>query len=373
MKKLMALILLATMLIPFASCTKDTGDETFPTTSQAEATPETPTVPEEEIDYSKVIDIYLIAGQSNAVGFSRANSKDLYKKFPALKGGVPYIHYAGSSRYGGNPPTIRDLTWQLTKIGLGSNEGYIGPEVGMAASLSEFYNEESGRNAGIIKFAHGGSSIRDISSGENATGNWVSPSYAKYLNTSYADTDQTGGFYRGLLGQVKRNIAELKEYGGFTTVNIKGLYWMQGETDVWNRSEYETSFKYLISDLRKDLADICLDFTDGKSDCGAGDMSIFIGTISETFAAQDANMVNTNKAFITLQNKLAKEIDNCHIIDNSQFNITKYDENKKTYITVGSDLYHWNSSDMFTIGQNVGKAMMQRIDLQAAVNKNISK
>ncbi len=356
MKKLLSFLLVLVMLFSLASCAGDKTDDKNNTTE-----PTVPTEPEEEIDYSKVIDIYLIAGQSNAVGCTMANTKQIYKDAPILKDGVPNVHYAGNSRDGSDKLINRDLPWQNVKSGLGLRAGYIGPEAGMAVALSEFYNEESGRNAGIIKFAHGGTSIHNVKSGLNSFGNWVSPSYAKSMNISYNDKEITGGLYRGLLEQVKRNISELKEYGGFTTVNIKGMYWMQGEADIWaGLNQYQNAFYFLATDLRRDLANIMLEFTDGKSDCGAKDMKIFIGSISSGFAITDANTEkNGNIPFINMQKQLARNTKNCVFVDNSQYAITRWNADKNTVEVLGSDKYHWNSKDMLAIGQNVGKLIIE--------------
>lgn len=310
------------------------------------------------------MDIYLIGGQSNAVGFSSIkNMKDLQAKIPELaEGGFTNVHYAGSSRYGSIPVSSNEKAWGKTKAGFGATSRYIGPELGMAQSLSQYYNAETGRHAGIIKFAHGGSSLLDISSGENATGNWVSPSYAAYLNTSYADDDITGGYYRLFLAQVKKNISQIKEYSGHTKINIVGLYWMQGETDAAQRKKYEVSFNYFVQDLRRDLAEIMLEFTGGESDCGASNMPILIGAISEGFAIANSQTVKrVNRPFIELQKTLAETIENCYFVDNSQYLITKWNPEIARADILGSDQYHWNQDDMLQIGINVGNIFLKDV------------
>ena len=382
MKKLIALFLAVIMLVSVAACTSGTSgsDKNGDTDNDAgnndnennennesnenNENKEENKEDENVIDYETTMDIYIIAGQSNAVGFSiLSNLVDAWKFAPELiDGGFTNVHYAGSSRFGGKPFTHNEAQWGMTTTGFGANKSYIGPEVGMAKALSKYYNEKTGRHAGIIKFAHGGSSMRDISSGENATGNWVSPSYAAHLNTSYADDDVTGGYYRLLLEQVKKNISQIKEYSGHTNVNIVGLYWMQGETDIYNKTEYETSFKYFVPDLRKDLAEIMLEFTDGKSDCGASDMAVLIGAISEGFAVGNASTAkNVNAPFIALQKKLAGEIENCYFVDNSQYLITKWNPTTNKADVLGSDQYHWNQNDMLQIGKNVGEMLLNDV------------
>lgn len=310
------------------------------------------------------MDIYLIAGQSNATGFSAIKSmKGIQNQIPELAdGGFSNVHYAGSSRYGGIPVSCNEKEWGKTKAGFGATSRYIGPELGMAKSLSQYYNAETGRHAGIIKFAHGGSSLLDISTGENATGNWVSPSYAAYLNTSYTDDDITGGYYRLFLAQVKKNIHQIMDYSGHTKINIVGLYWMQGETDVAQRKKYEVSFNYFVQDIRRDLAEIMLEFTGGESDCGASDMPILIGAISEGFAVSNSQTVKrVNRPFIELQKALSETIENCYFVDNSQFLITRWNPETYKVDILGSDQYHWNQDDMIQIGWNVGEIFLQDV------------
>ncbi len=357
MKEILALLLVFTMLFSFAACKKDDNDDTV-----------TDQPPEETVDPSEIIDIYIIAGQSNAVGHTRflGTGYESYVRNSAPEignGGFTHVHYAGNSRTDTNNHTVlvnNDKPWQKTTLGFGSNENNIGPELGMAKALSAYYNETSGRNAGIIKFAHGGTSIRNITSGQNAFGNWVSPSYAQSLGLSYNDGDITGALYRGLLEQVKRNISELEAYGGFTQINIRGLYWMQGESDRSQPAEYKKAFTFFVEDLRKDLSDIMLEFTGGESDLGASEMGIFVGAISRGYNISDSTTENNvNVPFINIQKQLAVDIENCYFVDNTEYAITKWD-NASGVITLGSDMHHWNAKDMFDIGKNVGEMMFDK-------------
>lgn len=371
MKKLLAFLLAVMMLLSFAACSGDTTDDTSDEGTQ-DQTGDT----EEKLDPSKIIDIYIIAGQSNAVGhtgFFGSAQEGYYmwylKQFaPELAdggSGYTHIHYAGNSRKDTTVNGVRTLVnqdkpWQKISLGLGASANHIGPEVGMARALAKYYNAESGRSAGIIKFAHGGTSIRDLNSGSNQFGNWVSPSYAKELNLSYKDTDVTGALYRGLLEQVKRNVSELNEYGGYEKINIRGIYWMQGESDRHQPEVYKTAFTYFVNDLRKDLSEIMLEFTNGETDCGASEMGIFVGAISKGYnITQPADMM-TNTNFINMQKQLAEDIENCYFVNNSGFLITKWNSETHTTEKLGWDNHHWNAKDMLDIGNLVGKTMFDK-------------
>ncbi|MBE6619602.1 MAG: sialate O-acetylesterase [Ruminococcaceae bacterium] len=367
MKRIVALILTLVMLLSFAACK---SDEDAPPADGGN------NPAQDAVDPSKIIDIYLIAGQSNAVGHTGFYNNDMtsyYEHYlsqfaPELaRGGNGYthIHYAGNSRKDKTENDVRTLVnqdkpWQKISMGLGSYENNIGPEVGMARALAKYYNAESGRSAGIIKFAHGGTSIRDLDTGSNQFGNWVSPSYAKDLGVSYEDNDVTGALYRGLLDQVKRNISELYEYGGYEQINIRGLYWMQGESDRHAYDIYEKAFTYFVNDLRKDLSEIMLEFTGGKSDLGAGNMGIFVGAISLGYNVRGAEDLYNNTEFINMQKSLGDKIENCYFVNNSGYAITKWDPQTGTVETLGWDNHHWNAVDMLNIGNNVGKMMFDK-------------
>lgn len=220
----------------------------------------------------------------------------------------------------------------------------------MASYLSQhYYNAENGsKAAGFIKFAHGGTTLLNNVGGENAaTGNWVSPSYAAALGLPY--TGLTGGCYRGLLAQVEASIAALKAQN-FKEINLMGIYWMQGESDAWNPTEYEKAFKYFCRDLRKDLAKIT-----GEDE---SDFAIIIGEISETSGSAQADKVARNQKFIAKQRKLA-EMNNVYIVASGQFKINQLDENGND--KNGQDGWHWVTADAFAIGELVGRCIVENL------------
>ena len=55
----------------------------------------------------------------------------------------------------------------------------------MAVALSNYYNADTGRIAGILKYAHGGSKL---SGNDTDANNWVSPSYAEAFGWEYGGT-----------------------------------------------------------------------------------------------------------------------------------------------------------------------------------------
>ena len=325
----------------------------------------------EESD-TDVIDIYLIAGQSNAAGSTHIlcsqhstntacntvePSWDVMDELTAANSlytsGFSNVLYSGTS--GKN--TVQGPTATLANI---HSNGSMGPEVGMAESLSTYYNIESGRVAGIIKYAFGGTSLLDK---ENTTqepnagdrqadrGNWVSPSYEQYLIDSGVGIkhgDKTGELYDNLIAQVEASLQSY-EKAGYTPV-IKGLYWMQGEDDRIHNAEYKRAFTYFASDVRRDLAKLTGDDT-------LLEMPIIIGEISETFS-NAVTQLTTNRNFIQTQHELAEGVPYCFIAYNSKYAITE------KYVDDGSDgsrnvegvfdAAHWNWQDCLSIGNDVG-------------------
>ncbi|MBQ9782993.1 MAG: hypothetical protein IJW44_00555 [Clostridia bacterium] len=316
------------------------------------------------INTEKTMDLYLIAGQSNAAGCTKVTSTTAaYAWAPELAQGYTHVHYAGNSRSNGSGTRDRIIPWQKTTLGLGiTNSTYMGPEAGMARALSAYYNAETGREAGIIKYAFGGSSLLNLTTGStHQDGNWVSPSYKATLTSGVVE-NVTGKMYDNFLAQVEQSIRQLEAYGGYTKVKICGLYWMQGCANRNDPEEYAKAFAYFASDVRRDLSAIMKAFTGSETDDGgASEMPIVVGTISQTQNLTSTTTEATNRAFIAMQNNLGATIPNCYTVDNSGYRISQYNgKNPSSPIVEGSDRWHWNQADMLQIGDNVGDELLLR-------------
>ena len=366
--RLLALLLAMLMVIPMlAAC--DNGNTEPP----AE---ENPDENEGGAVVEKEIDIYFIAGQSNAAGSTVIrNADEIYADYPELKTGTnPYILYAGNSA-GNSPNNTVTYDWDSVKLGLGASGSKMGPEVGMAKALSKYYNAETGKVAGIIKYAHGGTGLCNTEANTaaddngNRPGNWSPPSYAK-PDPNDPTTNYKGFLYRGFLEEAELRLYQLKEMG-YTKINIKGLYWMQGCNDTWRYTTgeststkssrwYPAAFKCLVTDWRNDLKEIMRDLQGNYG--GAQNMPFFIGTISRTYRL-DTGVAATearNLPFIEMQKKLAEDNENCYIVDNSVYDVMTWDEatNQAVVVPGGTDSAHWGQADCYTIGQNVGNKML---------------
>ena len=68
-----------------------------------------------EVPMKKTLDIYLVAGQSNATGCTKVTDLGtVYDFYPDLVSGVSNVLYAGNSRANGTNPKDRVLGWQET-------------------------------------------------------------------------------------------------------------------------------------------------------------------------------------------------------------------------------------------------------------------
>ena len=242
MKKWVKITAFLLAILMMASALVACNDEDAPPAEE----PEDDNTPKAE---EKEIDVYLIAGQSNAVGstiFKNGNTlyeaaEEIYEEFPALKTGTPYIQYAGNSA-GNSANNSVTYDFRDVDLGLGSDKSKMGPEVGMAYALSSVYNEQTGKHAAIIKYAHGGTGLVRTEANGGTDGNWEPPSYRAH-NTEDPDLEYRGYLYRGFLDEVSLRLYQLKQQG-YTKITIKGLYWMQGCNDTWRYTTgAETSSK----------------------------------------------------------------------------------------------------------------------------------
>ncbi len=348
-KRLVFLLAFCLLFGTFASC-KEKSDLPEGT---SEVTTERQYGQRPQAKEDKTIDIYLIAGQSNAAGSSPiTDTAAAYEFAPELETGYSNVLFTGrasDSIYSG---------WEKTKLGYGTRKDeQFGPEAGMAEALSICYNQDSGETAGLLKYACGGVNLLNdtTSNASKKYGNWVPPSYAEAKGYSYDADEITGKLYRGFLESVKTQLSVLK-YKGFSSFRIKGLYWMQGENDRSSPQAYREAFGYLVEDLRHDLAEIAKELS-GGDDCGAADMPIWVGTISRTFESAADAQKKINAAFINMQKELADEQNKIFVVDNSIYDINRMVSGRSE--PLGNDCWHWDQTAQLYIGYNVGIEMLK--------------
>jgi len=180
------------------------------------------------------IDVYLFAGQSNmqGVGYSIDLTSE-QKSQPEI------MLYHTSSVSSGQPAntwmTLMPAGWD----GFGSG-GCFGPEIGFGLKIAEHYPTSK---IAFIKHAVGGSGI----SPDCDTSGWYPVYYPARPNAD----DQ----YIAFINAAHTALTELETMG--YTPQIKGMLWMQGETDAMKIStanDYRANFTLLISKVRQEFS-----------------------------------------------------------------------------------------------------------------------
>ena len=169
--------------------------------------------------------VYLIMGQSNATGVAKASfletkSPITYQKYSTGVSNIQ-ISYDVDGRVQENYVPVQ--------FGQGSDSEHFGPEIGISDILSEA-NETSY----VIKATWSGSSLQ-----------------ADYM-------DKNGNTYRlydRYVPFIKNQIKKLKKNG--KNPRIKGLFWMQGESDSLDGlcQTYGQAFDHFMNALKREFND----------------------------------------------------------------------------------------------------------------------
>ena len=298
------------------------------------------------------VDMYLIAGQSNAAGYSPVydNETETFEN----------VWYAGMTEktlrsdresYSSNSMASFASFKRSVKAGLGNNGSRIGPEYGMASVLNEMYADEN-RKAMIFKTAAGGTSLLDTTLElSDLYGNWYPRSlwaegYTPNIETCSAGNDATGLLYRLFIENFRHVYGELIE-NGYAPV-VKGMAWMQGCTDLYGSlDDYAFTLKTFICDLRNDLAEI-------TGDQSLKNMPFVIGEIATTFNG------NPNKYAVKMdecQRKVAEELgEGVSTVLTSDLIIV--DKNDKP-ATGCPDRFHFCFNDAVTLGKRFGEKIVE--------------
>lgn len=273
---------------------------------------------------SAPIDVYLLAGQSNAAGYSQNNRSQLLNLDERYVNGFEDVFYYGKV------DNYQLFNMVNVKSGLGSRER-IGPELGMAYILSEHYQ---GEKTAIIRYAVGGSYLADEPNHNTSTnfGTWSSPSLiAKGGGKKFS---KSGLIYDTFLQTVAAGIEALKAKG-YQPV-IKGIAWMQGCQDAWSSThapKYGENLTLFIKDLRTDLGQIM--GTDLSK------LPFAIGKIHPNYTA-------TYVAKIREQQEL--------VLGGVEYTC-KVETQDLTL--PGTDSAHFNTMDMVKLGQNFAKSLLK--------------
>jgi alpha-L-fucosidase 2 len=185
-----------------------------------------------------LIDVYILAGQSNMQGIGKTANLPGDWKQPI----------EGALFYGG---------WRLTGITPGTTQtslrqGEFGPEIGFARWMSE---HRKGRPFAIIKYAASGQPLHHGFNGAKWIGGDPAPGRTNFYPGESKDDPNQGRLYKNLIRRVNEGLAALKEAG--YTPTVVGAAWMQGEADAKNgtsAAEYGDSLQRLRRRLNEEYA-----------------------------------------------------------------------------------------------------------------------
>lgn len=297
----------------------------------------------------KDIDVYLIAGQSNGVGYTAVDSESEQAeiaKDERYRNGFDDVKYYGYVECNKDTTLPANIALRSVKLGKGADSQgktretkyeTFGPELGMAKYFAD--NGIANTNYGIIKYAAGGTAIYDefTSNMGSQYGNWMSPSLvAKYGKGS---ATLTGLCYANFLTTVRQGLKVYKD-NGYNPV-IKGLAWMQGESESQsanNSKRYAELLSTMIADMRKDLTEI-----------------------------SGQNLSELLTVVAKIPSKYKDVVSSAAYVDVVRAQMDAVAENDADVITIdndfvtlpGTDNHHYNVPDMLQVGHNFAEAFIE--------------
>ena len=320
-----------------------------------------------EASSGKTIDIYLIAGQSNAAGYTKveaADKADLLDYDTRYETGFDKVLYYGCSDVNVGA-ALPKMSIQSTKIGLGKTAEHIGPELGMA----EYFAIDKGikNEIGIIKYASGSSSIYDdyTSTNNKLRGNWYSPSVAKVISGgNVGDPNISGNCYRVFLDVVEKGLEAYKA-AGYNPV-IKGIAWMQGESEAQSKdysAKYDVLLTALIKDMRQGLAERAKKVGALDAASNYDNLPVVIAKLPSKYSTVYPTAAYTS-VIRDKQQLVADQDPFVSTIDNDKFKVP------------GTDSHHYNCSDMLMLGRNFAQqffemSTLRTINIKCSVGGNL--
>ncbi len=192
----------------------------------------------------RIAKVIVLAGQSNAVGWTYSKNlktvvtPEEYEKYRAGFDNVK-IFYSNAPFQSDDAQTKtknENSAFEPVKLGQGRytslEDGAFGPEIGLAAYLTENYPDETFY---IIKDATGGSTLH---------GSWLCPSSLGFLEKTEEDIK----LYNHLMQKVDDGMAMLKADG--VDARILSFVWMQGENDAQSYAfDYPVLWNNFIGDV----------------------------------------------------------------------------------------------------------------------------
>ena len=218
-----------------------------------------------------------------------------------------------------------------TNVGMGNQERFMGPEIGMSMVFQEYATEE--RPIYLIKCAFSGSGF------VNSAPNW---SHDETFSGYNASNNLYETYFEPF---VKKNLQLIEDESGRTPV-IKGFLWHQGESDSGNNN-YDKHLSSLVKRFRNDFAEYAPD--EEGDNIAFVDGYIYDGPRSPYGADQD---LNVNK----LKENVAKESENNYVINTSYHHDDGQEQMKLNInpdsgdVEGGVDNYHYKTYDCVRLG-----------------------
>ena len=285
------------------------------------------------------IDVWLIGGQSNAVGYAKDTPDDMQADSRYTEGFDNVLYYG---YHEGN--TMNEFV-PVTSLVVPKSTPTSGAELGIASALAN-----SGRMNAVIKCATGSTKLYPEAyrtGAKDARKTWTSPSYIE--EKGITDDDYIGNLYTDFIETVTRGINLLIE-DGYTPV-IKGMLWAQGEGETNDvtvngtlkvtaetmSTAYGELLTYLVNDVRRDVANIMGDASlNGENPMPFGMVKITKNPTSSSYQESIPYVANVNAA----QESLVANAKNAFVIDPTEaFGFGQHDG------------WHFNSNTQKYIGE----------------------
>ena len=276
-----------------------------------------------EKDPDNVAKVIILSGQSNATGASRVDllknnlSAEEYARYAEGFENIKIMYVNGATSSGSIAYTTISDGFVNVKVGQGHtlSGNNFGPELGLAAYLTETYPDETFY---IIKYAIGGAGL-------HAHFNPLDNSRNVCLN-KLMDT-----IYEGLF--------ELEDMG--LEPKIVSFLWMQGESDAstfYNANSYYEHQKALVELIRDEYADYA----------SVRGIAFIDAAISNSGFWASWFFLND------LKYHYSKETYLNHYIDTNAHGLSVFEEN--------NDLAHYDSLSMLLLGRLFGEKVSEAID-----------
>lgn len=307
-----------------------------------------------EVTYSdnKNVDVYILAGQSNAAGFTPIAS--LFKpytyggemnadKVNEYMNGYKDVLYYGVTQ--SNSPETAGASWTVVSSGKGANAYRIGPELGFAEAMSAYYGGSNGK-AALIKYAVGSTGFTNANGTITGTyGNWMSPSLKEEkVGQGVTLIEKAGLMYDNLIKTFEMGINDLIAQG-YNPV-IKGALWLQGCQDACveaDAPQYCNYISLLIKDLRKNVGEI---LTEKSLEQDVSEMPFVICKIGENLEAA------TYEDIVRKQMQMAAASNvNVRIVETTGFILPDENDN--------NDRWHFAGKDIIEIGKRFASVLNQ--------------